>query len=156
MKLFFLSLLFLLAAFAAFYILHGRAWLKQKEWAKPFFDWIEPIEIKLWKKSESILFARIMMLVGIIPVVAQQLQLFNMPEILALIPEAYRGYLMLIFLVCGLIVEFNRRTTTEPLAITALPEKAIPPEVKEAVKQADEAKAEAVAVVAEAKAEGKV
>jgi hypothetical protein len=156
MKVFFLVLFVLVAALALVYILHGRQWLKQQAWAQPFFEWVEPIEIALWKKSESILFARIMMLVGTVPVIAQQLNMFNMPEVLALIPEKYRGWLMLIFLVCGLIVEFNRRTTTEPLAVTALPEKAVPPEVKEAVEKAKEAEVAVIAKVEEAKAEGKV
>lgn len=41
------------------YAMWGRAWLKRQPWSQGFFDWIEPIELVLFKKSETILFARL-------------------------------------------------------------------------------------------------
>lgn len=47
------------------YALKGRAWLKTKSWAEPFFAWIEPIEIALYKKSETILMGRLIWVGGL-------------------------------------------------------------------------------------------
>jgi len=47
------------------YALQGRAWLKTKAWAQPFFAWIEPIEIALYKKSETILMGRLLWVGGL-------------------------------------------------------------------------------------------
>ena len=47
------------------YALQGRAWLKTKSWAQPFFAWIEPLEIALYKKSETILMGRLLWVGGL-------------------------------------------------------------------------------------------
>ena len=104
------------------YIMQGRAWLKRQSWAAGFFAWIEPIEIALWRKSETILFARVLMLVGLIPSLLEQLNALNIPEIANLLPEQYRGYWTLTFAVIGILVEFNRRYTTMPLSQVAAPD----------------------------------
>lgn len=104
------------------YIMRGRAWLKRQSWAQGFFAWVEPIEIALWRKSETILFARVLVLGGLIPQVLEQAQVLNLPEIAAMVPEQYRGLWTLSFTVIGIIVEFNRRYTTKPLEQVAKPE----------------------------------
>ncbi len=162
MKLF-LSVIFLLTAIIFFYVLIGRSWLKAQPWTQGFFEWIEPYEIVLFKKSETILWARLKMFVGILLTMLTQLGALDLTPLMPLVPDQYEPAVRLIFnflplaiTAVGLMDERLRNNTTEPIEITALPEKAIPVEVKEAVAQANEAKAEAVAVVEEAKKAGEV
>lgn len=135
------------------YVLFGRAWLKTKFWAQGFFARIEPVEIWLWNKSETILWSRFLMLIGILPPLLDQFQLFNTPALLAVVPEKWQSWLTLTFTLCGIVSEINRRYTTKPLTIVQVAEKDMTPTVVEAMAVAEDAKNEAVAVVAEEKAE---
>lgn len=48
------------------YALALRPWLKKQVWAQKFFAWIEPAELALFKKSETVLVGRLVWLGGII------------------------------------------------------------------------------------------
>ncbi len=144
------------------YALKGRSWLKSKPWAAGFFAWIEPFEIFLFKKSETILFARIKILTGLLLTVLTQIGEIDLSPFMPFVPEAYQHYvnaavnaLPLIISVMGWADERLRNTTTKPIELVAVPDKVVAASEKltVAVENADAAKAVAVqAVVAEAKA----
>ena len=143
------------------YVLGGRAWLKSKPWADGFFAAVEPIEILLYRKSETILWARLKMLVGVVLTVLIYLGSLDLTPIMPFVPEQYHAQVqalynllpMLITLV-GMADEKLRNTSSKPIELVALPDKVVAenPMVAQAVAAADATKAEAVAVVAEAKA----
>jgi hypothetical protein len=154
----------IVAALLALYAVKGRAWLKAKPWAKPFFDWIEPIEILLWKKSETILFARLKMVSGILLTLLTQLGTIDLTPLMPIVPEKYQAVVqvavqMLPFTltIVGWMDERLRNCTTKPLELVEVPEaKPVPPEVAAAVAQAEAVKEVAVAVVQDAKEKGAV
>jgi hypothetical protein len=139
------------------YITYGRPWLKDQPWSKPFFDWVEPIEIFLFKKSETILFARLKIFGGLLLTFLAQVGTMDLSPLLGMLPEQHRPLaqfainlapMLLTFI--GMADERLRNTTTKPLELVALPEaKPLPPEVAAVVQAAEEVKAEAVAVVKE-------
>lgn len=156
-----LIVLAVLTGLLLWYALKGRAWLKSKPWAADFFAWIEPIEIVLFKKSETILFARIKILTGLLLTVLTQIGEIDLTPFMPFVPEAYQHYvnaavnaLPLIISVMGWADERLRNTTSKPIELVAVPDKLVAesPKLTEAVAMADVTKAEAVAVVAEAKA----
>jgi hypothetical protein len=143
------------------YALWGREWLKTKPWAQGFFAWIEPIEITLYRKSETILFARLKVVWGIALTVLMQLSSANLTPLLPFVPEKHRGLaeaainsLPLLLSLLGAADEKQRLTTTKPIELVAVPDKVVAetPKLAEAVAIADATKFEAVAAVAEAKA----
>lgn len=136
------------------YVLWGRDWLKKQSWAQGFFAFVEPIEIALFKKSETILFARSLSALGAVLTVLTQLGSIDITPIMPLVPDQYEGVVrmvwnMLPLLITGLgmIVEKLRNSTTKPLELVAVPEVGLTPEVKVAIAQADETKEWAVSVV---------
>lgn len=143
------------------YVLGGRAWLKSKPWAAGFFAAVEPIEIVLYRKSETILWARLKMLIGAVLTVLTLLGAIDLTPIMPFVPEAYREHAqalinllpMLITLV-GMADERLRNATTKPLELVAVPDQVVAanPVVAGAIAAADASKAEAVAVAVEAKA----
>lgn len=135
-----------------------RNWLYCKPWAwsQAMFKAVEPIELWLWDKSETILWSRFLIVLGLIPPILDQLQLFNVPAVLGVIPPKYQPYLSLVFAVLGIISEILRRATTKPLTLVAVSDKrGLSPDVAAAIESADATKREAVAVVKERRAEGK-
>lgn len=109
-----------MAALLLLYILAGRDWLKAQSWTGSFFTWIEPIEIALWRKSETLLWSRLLMIMGVLPPILQQAESFmGIPGILDILPEKYQGPWTLSFTVIGVINEILRRTTTLPLSQVA-------------------------------------
>lgn len=143
------------------YALHGREWLKSKPWTQPFFAWVEPIEIMLFKKSTTILFARLKVVTGVLLTFLTQLGSIDLTPLMPYVPDAYEPYVRVVFNLMPLIVtamgmmdEKLRNITTLPIELVAVPDKVIAenPKVAEAVAMADATKVEAVAVVAEAKA----
>jgi hypothetical protein len=159
-----MTILILAAAFVAFllwYALHGRDWLKQQPFAQGFFEFVEPIEILLFKKSETILFARTLSGLGVVLTFLQQFDGINLAPILPLVPEAWQGVvtiaagcLPLVISLLGMVVEWLRNRTTKPIELVAVPDKVVAenPAVAKAVAQAEVSKDAAVAVAAEAKA----
>lgn len=138
------------------YITWLRPWLRSQDFARPFFDFIEPIELALWRKSETILWARFLQVVGLVSTVAGIFGAIDWTMITPLVPEPYQNFMPLIPLVLNLIgtvTEKLRRDTTKPLEVVAVPVDA-PPEIKRAVAQVEATNAQAVAEVKEAKSEG--
>jgi hypothetical protein len=158
-------LLALAAAFAVLVVvvLWGSAWLKTQPWAAKFLAWFEPAAITLWRKSETIFFARLKMLTGILLMVLAQLGTLDLTPLMPFVPDQYEPLLKMAFnmlplllTVLGAIDERLRNTTSKPIEIVALPAADVSFEVALAVSRAESAKEAAVAVVAEAKAEGVV
>ena len=155
----FLIILAAIAALLLWYALLGREWLKSKPWAQGFFAWVEPVEIALFKKSETILFARLKIVTGFVLTVLTQVGAINLAPFMPFVPDKYQFWvniainaIPMLLSVIGMIDEWLRNRTTKPIELVAVPEVAATPEVKAAIAQADAAKQEAVAVVQEAKA----
>jgi hypothetical protein len=113
------------------YALRGRAWLKEQPWMQGFFAWIEPIEIALYKKSETILVGRLMWVGGFLVTGYDSLATF-LPS-LDLTPVTNRalswvsddlrplvvtGAVTLI----GLLINWLRKRTTKPVDAVAAKE----------------------------------
>ena len=147
-----------IVALLTVYVLFGRAWLKQQSWTAGFFAAIEPIEIALWSKSETILWARLKVLTGIVLTVLTQAQVIDITPLLPFIPDQYDGIVvkawgmlpMLISLM-GLVDEKLRRDTTKPLEVVAIPEAVLAqPAVAKQVAKAADANEAVVAAAADA------
>jgi hypothetical protein len=158
---FFALFIFALSLLLTWYALWGRAWLKTKPWAQPFFDWIEPVELALYKKSETILFARMKMVTGLLLAALTNIGTIDLTPIMPFVPEKYQGWLHVAFNLAPLMLsivgwmdEKLRNRTTLPIEVVAVPDKVMAenPVVADAVAKAQDAKVEAVAVVAEQKA----
>lgn len=159
-----LIILSLITALLLWYALQGRDWLKSKSWAQPFFAWVEPVEIRLFKKSSTILFARLKMVGGVLLTYLIQASQIDWTPILPFIPEERRGLvnaaigsLPLLLSLIGAADEKQRNATTKPIELVAVPDKivAASPKLQEAVAMADATKVEAVAVTAVAVAQAK-
>lgn len=157
----FLLLLAFIVALLLVYALWGREWLKTKDWAAPFFAWIEPYEIALFRKSEVILFARLKVVTGVLLSLLAQLGAIDFTPLLPFLPEKYHGLVHfaanltpLALTIVGWMDERLRVKTTMPIEVIAVPDKvkAENPKVAAAVEAAVIAKVEAVAVVKEEKA----
>src|SRR5262245_14844369 len=129
------------------YVLGGRKYLKTKPWAQNFFTKIEPVEIVLWKKSETILWARLQQSVGLFTYLLHLVGVVDFTPFVAFLPPKYQPWVIaapaMAVSLNGLICEMQRRDTTKPLALVALPDNA-PPVVQQAAAAAEEAKKEAV------------
>lgn len=142
----FLVVFAVVTAAVMFYVLHGRAWLKTKPWAAGFFETVEPVEIALYRKSETLLWSRFLVILGILPIILDQFRMFNTPDIIALLSPEYRQYAPLVFTLIGIITEVLRRSTTKPVELVAIHDKAPIPVVAAAAK-AEMATEKAVQVV---------
>ena len=156
-----LIVLAIITGLILWYALHGREWLKTKSWAQGFFAWIEPIEIALFRKSETILFARLKMLTGLILTLLTQIGSIDLTPIMPFVPDGYEPIVRVAFNLMPLIITFVgwmdeslRKTTTKPIELVAVPDKVVAetPRLAEAVAMADATKVEAVAAIAETKA----
>src|SRR6188768_2431154 len=114
------------------YALWGREWLKTKSWAQGFFEFIEPIEIFIYKKSETILVARSLQGLGAILTVLTWIGSIDITPIMPLVPEKYQPYvhagmsfLPLVLNGLGAIVERLRNQTTKPIELVAVPDKVV-------------------------------
>ncbi|MGY3605655.1 MULTISPECIES: hypothetical protein [unclassified Bradyrhizobium] len=153
-----LIVLAIISTLILLYAIEGRAWLKRQPWAKGFFDWVEPIEIALFKKSETILFARLLSALGIVLTFLTQIGDINLTPLMPLVPDKYQvivsmtiNCIPLAISFIGMIVEWLRKKTTKPVELVAVPEDKLPPSAALAVAQAEVAKEQAVAAVTEAK-----
>lgn len=144
-----------LTAFVALYVVWLRPWLRSQPWAEGFFQRIEPLEIMLYRKSESLLWSRFLVFLGAFVPFLQFVGAFDITPFMAFIPYEYQPYLMAAVAVCGFIGEQLRKDTTKPLEVVELPTH-VPVEVAVAVQKAEDANATAVAVVAAEKEEIKV
>jgi len=149
----------IVAALVAVYVVWVRKWLKTKAWAQGFFAWVEPIELFLFSKSETILWARLKQFTGVLLTFLTSMGAIDITPLMPFVPDAYEGMFRAVFnliplviTLVGIVDEKLRRDTTKPLALVAIPEKDITPAVAEAIAVAEVAKVEAVAVVKEAEA----
>lgn len=158
----FLLIVAVLLALALWYALAGRAWLKRQSWAQGFFAWIEPLEIALYQKSETMLLGRLTWFAGLLvtlydgaAVFFQSLDLTPVTTRIfdALsVPQDLRGVVGAASLTAlGLMITWLRKRTTKPLEVVAVPSTA-PPAVAQAVAQVEVSNAIAVAVATDAKA----
>lgn len=154
-----LIVLAIITALLLWYALQGREWLKSKAWAAPFFAWIEPIELALYKKSETILVARLKVVVGAVLTLLTQIGSIDLTPIMPFVPEKYQPYVNfainlvpLAISAMGFLDERLRYTVTKPVELVAVAEKDMPPEVADALGTADAAKVDAVAAVEASKA----
>jgi len=146
-----------LAILLVVYALWLRSWLQAQPWAAPFFAWVGPIERALFKKSKTILFARLKIIVGVGLTVLTQMGTLDLTPMMPFIPEQYHGVaqvafnlLPLLISVMGMADERLRNATTQPIELVALPDdKELPMQVRIAVAEAAMAKETAVAVVKE-------
>lgn len=140
-------------ALVAAYVVLVRPWLCRQAWARTLFAAIEPIELRLWKKSETILWARFKQVLAVLFAALPQIGAIDVTPYLAVIPQKHHWWVMLIpsaaLSIDGLIGEWLRRTTTKPLELVAIPEK-VDPAVAEAVTEVEIANKMAVEVVKEA------
>jgi hypothetical protein len=155
----FLIVLAVLAAVLLIYALVGREWLKSKTWAQGFFALVEPVEIALFKKSETILFARLKIVTGFVLTILTQFGAINLAPFIPFVPEKYQTWvniavnaMPMLLSVVGMIDEWLRNRTTKPIELVAVKEATAAPEVKSAIAQAELAKDIAVSTVADAKA----
>jgi hypothetical protein len=137
--------------FVMIYVLWLRAWLKQKSWAQGFFSFIEPVEIALWSKSETILWARAKQIVGLLLTALTTLGAIDLTPLMPFVPDQYESAVRLAFNLLPLLLTVMgsvdvklRQDTTKPLEVVALPED-VSPKVAAAIKKAKVASAAAVA-----------
>lgn len=160
-----LIILAIITALLLWYALQGRDWLKKKEGAIKFFALVEPVEIALFRKSQTILAARTLSGLGVLLTMLQQFNGIDLAPIMPLVPEDYRALatttascLPLLISLIGWMMERLRYTNTKPVELVAVPDKVVAesPKLQEALAMADATKIEAVAVavakVEEAKA----
>lgn len=136
------------------YVVWIRPWLRKKIWAQPFFAAIEPIEIALWGKSETILRARAKMALGIILTTLTQIGTLDITPLMPIVPEDYRTMVTVAFNLIPMIItiggwmdEKMRDDTTMRREMVAVPMNASP-EVKAAVVEAKVANEVAAAIIA--------
>jgi hypothetical protein len=158
----FLLVLALIVALAFLYALVLRPWLKKQPWAEGFFTAIEPFEIALFKKSETILVGRLLWVGGLIVTFYDGLAVFiHSLDITPVttrifdwlqIPADMRNLTATAFIgIIGLIISRLRKTTTKPLELVAVPKAKVTPAAAQAMAKAEVAKEQAVQAVAEVK-----
>ncbi len=135
------------------YAMHGRSWLKDKPWAHGFFARIEPVEVFLFKKSQTLLVGRLMWLGSAIVTINDSVAVFApsldwtpiTSRVLAPVPEDMRGIVVSAGLgAIGLLIGWLRKRTAKPIELVAAP---TTPETTAAEVKVDAANAEAVATV---------
>lgn len=159
----FLLIVAVILGVSLWYALAGRAWLKSKPWSAGFFAWIEPAEIALFRKSETILIGRLLwfgsLLVTFYDSFAVWASSLDLTPITTRVfdalhvPNDIRGIVVSAGLAAiGFIVTWLRKRVTMPIELVAVPDAKVAsnPRVAEAVAMADATKTEAVAVVARA------
>lgn len=157
-----LVVLAFIVGLAFLYALVLRPWLKKQTWAQSFFAWIDPVELTLFKKSETILVGRLLWVGGLFVTFYDAAATFiHSLDITPLttrifdwlsIPPDMRSLSMSAFIgILGLLINRLRKTTTKPLELVAVPDAKLPPAAAQAVAQAEVAKDAAVQAVAEAK-----
>lgn len=136
----------------ALYAIWGREWLKRQPWAQGFFAWIEPFEITLFKKSGTLLLARLKMATGGLLTLLTQLGTIDITPLMPLIDDKWEGLVKLAFNMLPLLITLvgwvdqnQRYTNTKPVELVALPD-AVAANMPDVV-EAETAKVKAVAAV---------
>jgi hypothetical protein len=154
----------LFVVFLAFvWAIWARKWMAAQPWAKGFFAVFEPWEITLWRKSQTILKARTLMVLGGILTFMTQLGTLDISPLMPLVPDEYEpavriafNMLPLLVSVLGFIDEWMRRDTTKPLELVAVAEESAPANVKAILDEAEAAKLQAVAEIMACKVSGEI
>lgn len=147
-----------LSVLVAGYVVFFRPWLRQREWAAGFFAVIEPFEIALYRKSETLLRARFKMLAGLLVTALAAIGTLDLTPLVLLVPAQHQdkakalvAFVPLLVSLSGFIDEALRRDTTKPLERVEIPEAVkAEPEVAKAEAKADLANATTVEVAKEA------
>jgi hypothetical protein len=158
----FLIVLALIVVLAVLYALVLRKWLKTKPWAQGFFSAIEPFEIALFQKSETILMGRLLWVGGLFVTFYDGLATFvhslditplttRIFDWLQIPPDMRNLSATAAIGVIGLIINKLRKTTTRPLELVAVPDAQVTPAAAQAMARAETAKDKAVEAVAETK-----
>jgi hypothetical protein len=157
MTVFWLILAVLVVSLLA-YALWLRPWLKRQAFAAGFFAWIEPIEIRLYRKSETVLVGRLLELGGLFVTAYDAVAVFvsslDLTPITTRIldtfavPPDMRGLVVTAFLAAlGRVITWLRAQTTKPLELVAAREADLSVAASAAIAQADAAKDQAVRLV---------
>lgn len=158
----FLLVLALIVALAFIYALVLRPWLKSQAWAQRFFSWVDPIEVALFKKSETILVGRLLWVGGLFVTLYDGLAVFvhslditplttRIFDWLQIPPDMRNLSATAAVGIIGLVINKLRKSTTKPLELVAVPDANVTPAAAVAMAKADAAKDQAVAAVAEVK-----
>jgi hypothetical protein len=145
------------------YALVIRPWMKKQAWAQAWFAWVEPIELAVFKKSETVLAGRLVWLSGFvvaaydaIAAFATQLDLTPLQtrifDALHIPPDMRALATSATIMGIGLAMVKLRKTTTRPLELVAVPDASVTPKLAQALDVAEVTKNDAVAAVTEAKA----
>lgn len=147
-----------LSAIVALYVVWLRPLMKTMTWGKAFLDYVEPVERVLWWKSETILWARLKIVSGLLLTALTQAGAIDITPLMPLVPEQYRGMaqvlwnlLPLALTIMGWVDERLRKATTVPLEVVGMRTDA-PPEVKIAAAEAKVAADTAAQAAIDAKA----
>lgn len=92
--------LLIVAALVAVYVVWVRPAIRDKPWAAGFFAAIEPFEIALWKKSETLFWERGKHVFAFVLAVLPQIGAFDPTPFLVAIPEKHRWWVILIPSAC--------------------------------------------------------
>jgi len=156
----FLFVLALIVVLAVLYALVLRKWLKSQSWTQGFFSAIEPFEIALYKKSETVLLGRLVWFSSLFVTFYDGFMAYfstlnfeplttRMMDYLH-IPPDLRGFTLSAFVTgLGLAIVRLRKTTTKPLELVAVPDAQVTPAAAQAMARAETAKDKAVEAVAE-------
>lgn len=162
-----LIFLTVLTVIVALYVTIARPLMRKTEWFKPFFanpvtEWIE---LTFFRKSETLMWARYNMALGTVVTTLQSFGAIDITPLITVLtfvlPENYRwiaqaiaaGWPM-VFSVLGVIGELQRRDTTKPLDLVAVPESVkADPAMAAAEQQRETATAISVEVATEVRAE---
>lgn len=164
-----LIVLTVLTVTVALYVVLLRPWLRQRPWAAGFFAAIEPFEIALYRKSETLLRARFKMLAGAIGMALSYFDRIDWAPLVALMPAKYQLHaqafvtlMPLIGTFAGMLITLSgatdealRRDTTKSLERVEIPE-AVKAEPVVAMAEARADAAQAISVDAAKEAEKKV
>lgn len=142
----------------AVYVAWLRPLMRKTAWGAAFLDYIEPMERVLWWKSETILFARLKIVAGLLLTALTQMGSIDITPLMPFVPDEYEGFVKFVWnmipltlTVMGWVDEKLRKDTTKPLEIVAMRTDA-PVEVKIAAAEADQANKIVVAAVEQSEA----
>lgn len=148
-----IKLLLFITIFIAAWVGIIRPWLRPKESMKWFFGHpvVEWVELNVWRKSESLMWARWLMFLGTALTTIGQIDPTMITTIAQFLPEGWQwiaNIAPMAITVAGVLGERLRRDTTKPLELVAVTEKEKEQgPVSEAIEAADAVNKEAVQVV---------
>lgn len=154
----FLLVLALIVVLAFIYAIVLRPWLKKQVWAQNFFAWIDPLELALFKKSETILVGRLLWVGGLFVTFYDGLATFvhslditplttRIFDWLQIPPDMRNLSATAAIGIIGLIINNLRKKVTKPIELVAVPDAKVTTAAAVAMAQADAAKDQAVQVV---------